>query len=101
MVSDLVNRSKRPESYPVFEEYIFTLAVKNVEEFISKDDALELAKVLDESSWVVIFGELLEEKKYLIAFLGGLIFGYTKLAYKLQLEPDTKFTSITNVLPIL
>lgn len=100
MLQDLLARTNRISSKEVFEDYIFTHAITSVEDNLSKTDKETLEQEVNDQNWYLIFGELLTEQKYLVAFMGGLIFGYTKLCYKLKIEPLDKFVSIVNILPL-
>ncbi|MEI6728299.1 MAG: hypothetical protein WCK98_01525 [bacterium] len=98
MIADILLRTQRKDSQPVFEEYIFTHAIQNVEELLEPQDKETLSVEVTADNWIFVFGELLSNDKYLLAFVAGYIFGYSKLCYKLKLEPQDKFLSITNVL---
>jgi hypothetical protein len=101
MIADILLRTQRKDSQPVFEEYIFTHAIQNVEQMLESSDKQTLANEVTADNWIFVFGELLSNDKYLIAFVAGYIFGYAKLCYKLKLEPLDKFLSITNTLATL
>jgi len=100
MLEDLLFRTRRNQSKEVFEDYIFTHAISSVEDNLNENDKQTLQQEVNEDNWYLIFGELLTETKYLTAFLGGLIFGYSKLCYKLKIKPLDKFVSIVNILPV-
>ncbi len=98
MVDDLAKRSNRLESREIFEDYIFTLAIKNLKEMLTEEETIGFEAEINENNWYLLLSELLEEKKNWNSFIAGLILGYAKLSYQLQLEPDNRFLSISNVL---
>lgn len=101
MVEDLTTKTNRLESREIFSDYIFAYAMMNLEDGLDEEEKNKFLTLINEEEYLESLVDLLILPENMYKFYTGLIFGYTKLAYKLKVEPDESITSFLEILNFL
>jgi hypothetical protein len=101
MVEDLAKKSKRYGSKLIFEDYIFIHAMTNYQSCLSNQEKSYLEQNINENNYFDLLIESLLKIDNAKKYLGGLVFGYAKLAHKLKVEPESAFLDTVDLVNII
>jgi hypothetical protein len=101
MVEDLAKKSHRYGSKQIFEDYIFSHGLDSYETNLNFEEKKNFEQNVNENNYYDLLIESLLKIENTKKYLGGLVFGYAKLAHKLKVEPENAFLDVIDLVNII